>query len=60
MSDPILSVEALGKRYQLSHHHDAARYATLRDTIAGALTAPFRRSNGGRPPSCFQLSVAPG
>jgi lipopolysaccharide transport system ATP-binding protein len=46
MSDPILSVEALGKRYQLSHRGDDASYATLRDTIAGALSAPFKRAGG--------------
>ena len=46
MSDPILAVEALGKRYQLSHREDDASYATLRDTIAGALSAPFQRANG--------------
>ena len=49
MSDAIISVEGLGKRYQLSHRYDEAPYATLRDTIAGALSAPFRRSNGARP-----------
>jgi lipopolysaccharide transport system ATP-binding protein len=49
MSEPILSVEALGKRYQLSHRYDDAPYATLRDAIAGAVAAPFRRSNSARP-----------
>src|SRR5688572_19830994 len=43
MKAPVLSVETLGKRYQLRHRHDDARYATLRDAITGAITAPFKR-----------------
>jgi lipopolysaccharide transport system ATP-binding protein len=50
MSAPVLSVERLGKRYRLRHHEDAAPYATLRDTIAGAFAAPFRWVNGARLP----------
>ena len=46
MSDPVLAVEQLGKRYQLRHRQNEAPYSTLRDTIAGAVTAPFRRTNG--------------
>ena len=43
MSEPVLAVERLGKRYQLSHRHDTAPYTTLRDTIAAMMAAPFRR-----------------
>jgi lipopolysaccharide transport system ATP-binding protein len=46
MSDAILSVEQLGKRYQLSHRHEDAPYTTLRETITNALSSPFRRTNG--------------
>ena len=46
MSDAIISVEKLGKRYQLSHRHDSAPYTTLRDTIAALMSAPFKRANG--------------
>ena len=48
MSDAVLSVEALGKRYRLNHHAADAPYATLRDTIAGVLSAPFRRAGSPR------------
>ncbi|HEX6164090.1 MAG TPA: ABC transporter ATP-binding protein [Vicinamibacterales bacterium] len=48
MSEAILSVEKLGKRYQLTHRHDAP-YTTLRDTIAAVFSAPFKRTNGRRP-----------
>ena len=51
MSEPIVSVERLGKRYRLRHQQDDAPYATLRDTIARAWSAPFRRAGGTRPPS---------
>jgi lipopolysaccharide transport system ATP-binding protein len=46
--EPLLSVERLGKRYRLRHRADPAGYSTLRDTISGALAAPFRRGNGTR------------
>jgi lipopolysaccharide transport system ATP-binding protein len=44
MSDAIISTQGLGKRYRLHHEVDRARYRTLRDAIAGAVTRPFRRS----------------
>jgi lipopolysaccharide transport system ATP-binding protein len=50
MSEPVLKVERLGKRYQLRHRHDDAPYATLRDTIAGAMAAPLRWARGKRLP----------
>jgi lipopolysaccharide transport system ATP-binding protein len=51
MSTPVLSVERLGKRYRLLHRDDAAPYATLRDAIAGAASAPFRWVSGTRAPA---------
>src|SRR5688500_7151983 len=50
MSEAVLSIERLGKRYQLRHRQDAAPYATLRDTIAGAMSAPWRWARGRRLP----------
>ena len=40
--EPLLSVEGLGKRYRLRHRAKDAGYTTLRETIAGALSAAFR------------------
>lgn len=48
MSDPIVSVERLGKRYQLRHRHDDSQYQTLRDAIVAGATAPFRWLAGDR------------
>ena len=42
MSEPIITVERLGKRYRLLHATDRARYATLRDVLASTLRAPLR------------------
>ncbi len=41
MSDAIVSIEGLGKRYVL-HHRQAERYVALRDVLANALTKPLR------------------
>src|SRR5688572_2626380 len=70
MSEPVLSVEHLGKRYRLRHRHDDAPYTTLRETIAGAAAAPWRWARGARvPPATFDdfwavrdvsFDVAPG
>jgi hypothetical protein len=40
MSDPIITVENLGKRYSLRHQTE--RYTALRDVIARRATAPLR------------------
>jgi lipopolysaccharide transport system ATP-binding protein len=42
----IVQCEGLGKRYQIRHERERQKYVALRDVIAGALTAPFRRRNG--------------
>jgi len=41
MSDVVIRTEKLGKEYEIISAQPS--YATLRDTIAGLLTAPFRR-----------------
>lgn len=48
MSDPIVSVERLGKRYQLRHRHDDSQYQTLRDALVSQATAPLRWLTGAR------------
>jgi lipopolysaccharide transport system ATP-binding protein len=42
MSDTIISVENLGKRYTLSHKAKGERYTTLRDVVARQAVAPFK------------------
>jgi lipopolysaccharide transport system ATP-binding protein len=44
MSDPVITVEGLGKRYTLQHQ---VRSGLLRDQLAGFLRNPFRRGNAG-------------
>jgi lipopolysaccharide transport system ATP-binding protein len=45
MSDTIISVENLGKRYSIRHQR-GERYTTLRDALAEKATRLFRRNNG--------------
>ena len=49
MNDSIISVERLGKRYQLRHRHDG-QYQTMRDAIVAGAAAPFRWLAGRRRP----------
>jgi lipopolysaccharide transport system ATP-binding protein len=42
MSDTIISVENVGKRYALSHRGTGERYTTLRDVVARQVIAPFK------------------
>jgi hypothetical protein len=42
MSDTIISVENLGKRYRLGAGRPNERYTALRDVIARKATAPWR------------------
>ena len=51
MSDPVISVERLGKRYRLQHQHGRPRYVALRDVIMEALRAPARWLAGGGAPA---------
>ena len=41
MSDYIIKVENLGKKYRIHHQQDGQRYVALRDVIAEKLTAPL-------------------
>jgi lipopolysaccharide transport system ATP-binding protein len=41
MSDAIVTIEGLGKRYRLDHRQDEP-YVALRDVLASALSAPLR------------------
>ncbi len=43
MSEPIITVEGLGKRYRLGASRSNERYTALRDVVAEAATRPFRR-----------------
>jgi lipopolysaccharide transport system ATP-binding protein len=51
MSDAMVSIEGLGKRYRL-RHLDAEPYVALRDVMTSAMSAPLRwmRSRRARPP----------
>ncbi|HWI19291.1 MAG TPA: ABC transporter ATP-binding protein [Vicinamibacterales bacterium] len=50
MSNTMLAVQGVGKRYRISHRHGTDRYETLRDAIASRLTAPLRWLNGSQRP----------
>jgi lipopolysaccharide transport system ATP-binding protein len=45
MSDPIIHVENLSKRYVLSHQQDGANYQSLRDVLADSVKGLGRRLN---------------
>ena len=52
MDEPLIAASAVGKRYRITHQQPRGSYVALRDVIADAVTAPFRRrhgSNGGAP-----------
>jgi lipopolysaccharide transport system ATP-binding protein len=42
MSDYVIKVENLGKKYKIRHQQDQQRYVALRDVIASKATAPLR------------------
>jgi len=42
MSDKVISIENLGKRYTLRHRSNGAPYTTLRDAIACQVAVPFK------------------
>ena len=43
MSDTVISVEHLGKRYRIAHQADRQRYVALRDVIADRAKSLFSR-----------------
>jgi len=49
MSDPLISVERVGKRYHIEHQHRQghARYIALRDVLARAMVSPVRWFKNG-------------
>jgi len=46
MSEPVIAVENLGKRYRIRHATSLRQYATLREVMASTLTAPARLIRG--------------
>jgi lipopolysaccharide transport system ATP-binding protein len=46
MTETVIHVEGLGKRYRIG---ERVRYMALRDVLARAVMAPFRRAPGGAP-----------
>jgi lipopolysaccharide transport system ATP-binding protein len=48
MAQPIISIEGLGKRYQIRHQQSRQQYVALRDVIAHAAAAPVRWLKGQR------------
>jgi len=52
MSDPIIIVENLGKKYRITHQGERQRYVALRDVIAEKAKGLF----GGRKPEAGSQS----
>lgn len=51
MSDAIIQVEGLGKKYRIRHQQQGRRYVALRDVLAQKFAAPFkflRKTTGPR------------
>src|SRR5262245_50226818 len=44
---PAISVENLGKKYQVKHQQTRGHYHTLRESLTRLATAPFRRLRDG-------------
>ena len=42
MSDSVISVENLGKKYKIHHQVERQRYVALRDVLSQKLFAPFK------------------
>ena len=56
MSEVVIRAEGLGKKYQVAHQGERARYVALRDVLTDKLLAPkrwlrSRASKAGGPPS---------
>ena len=49
MSSPIISVENLGKKYQLKHQRSPQRYVALRDVIGDGAKRLFGRNHNAAP-----------
>jgi lipopolysaccharide transport system ATP-binding protein len=42
MSDTVIRVEGLGKKYRIAHQAERQRYTALRDVLADKFAAPVR------------------
>ena len=51
MSEPVITVEGLGKRYRIRHQQQGQRYVALRDVLAATLASPLRWFSRGGPPA---------
>jgi lipopolysaccharide transport system ATP-binding protein len=51
MSDPVIVVDSLGKKYRIRHEHQRQSYAALRDVLASTLTLPLRWLRQGPRPA---------
>jgi lipopolysaccharide transport system ATP-binding protein len=51
MSDSIITIENLGKRYRIRHQQNSQRYVALRDVLASELAAPLLLLRHGVQPS---------
>ena len=60
MSDVIISVENLGKKYRIAHQQSRERYTSLRDVIAQKCAAPFRALFGRNGASPLRLDRGEG
>ena len=59
MSDVIISVEGLGKRYRISHQGEKQRYTALRDVVAEKAKSVVRGLWSRSPVVSGQLSRSP-
>ena len=61
MSEFVIRAEGLGKKYQVTHQGERARYVALRDVIADKLRAPKRwlASRASKADSLSSAGVSP-
>src|SRR5262245_26350996 len=61
MSEVVIRAEGLGKKYQVAHQGERARYVALRDVIADKLLAPMRwlRSRASKADSPWSAGDSP-
>ncbi len=51
MSESVIAVEGLGKRYRIRHEQQGQRYVALRDVLASTLASSLRWLRRGGPPA---------
>src|SRR5262245_45737151 len=61
MSEVVIRAEGLGKKYQVAHQGERARYVALRDVLTDKLLAPMRwlRSRASKADSPSSAGVSP-